>query len=96
MTQPNYVTLTLTSGLVFMPTSGKRPLFLSGILRFFGNLLKNFEFNYHVDTIDIISDKAILPRLPEWIHENDSKAFRTLYGRFPRSPPPLPKVWCGI
>lgn len=26
-------------------------------------LLKNFEFDYHMDTIDIISDKAIIPKL---------------------------------
>lgn len=54
-------------------------------------LLKNFEFNYHVDTIDIISDKAIVPRLSDWIHEYDSKAFRTIHGHFSRGPPPTTK-----
>lgn len=28
---------------------------------------KTFEFNFHVDTIDIISDKAIIPSLPEFL-----------------------------
>lgn len=50
-------------------------------------LLKNFEFNYHIDTIDIISDKAIIPGRSEWIHEYDTKAFRTLHGHMPRGPP---------
>lgn len=54
-------------------------------------LLKCFEFNYHIDAIDIISDKAIIPRLPEWIHEYDTKAFRTLHGHFPRGPSPTTK-----
>lgn len=54
-------------------------------------LLKNFEFNYHIDSIDIISDKAIIPRLSEWIYEYDSKAFRTLHGRFPVGPEPTTK-----
>lgn len=54
-------------------------------------LEKNFEFDYHIDTIDIISDKAIIPQRSEWIHEYDSKAFRTLYGRFPVGPVPTTK-----
>lgn len=56
-------------------------------------LLKCFEFNYHIDAIDIISDKAIIPKLSEWIHEFDSKAFRTIHGHCPRGPPPTTK--CG-
>lgn len=54
-------------------------------------LTKNFEFNYHIDTIDIIADKAIIPRRSEWIYEYDHKAFRTLHGRFPVGPPPTTK-----
>lgn len=54
-------------------------------------LMKNFEFNYHVDTVDIISDKAIIPRKSEWIHEYDGKAFRTIHGRFPSGPSPSTK-----
>lgn len=56
-------------------------------------LSKNIEFNYHVDTIDIVADKAIIPRRSEWVHEYDSKAFRTLHGHFPKGPPLLPRVW---
>lgn len=54
-------------------------------------LKKNFEFNFHIDTIDIISDKAIIPALPEWIHEYDGKAFRTLHGHFTQGPAPTTK-----
>lgn len=54
-------------------------------------MLKNFEFNYHIDTIDIISDKAIIPRLSEWIHKYDGKAFWTLHGHFPTGPTPSTK-----
>ncbi|CAG5000839.1 unnamed protein product [Parnassius apollo] len=55
------------------------------------HLNKNFEFNYHVDTIDIIADKAVIPRWSEWIYEYDSKAFRTNHGRLPVGPPPSTK-----
>lgn len=58
-------------------------------------LTKNFEFNYHVDTIDIIADKSIIPRLSERIsYEFDNKAFRTLYSRFPTGLPPTTKSVC--
>ncbi|CAG4957208.1 unnamed protein product [Parnassius apollo] len=40
-------------------------------------LEKNFEFNYQIDTIDIISDKAIIPSASEWIYEYDTKALKT-------------------
>lgn len=56
-------------------------------------LLKNFEFDYHIDTIDIISDKAIIPCKSEWIHEYDTKAFRTRHGHMPQGPPSSTKVW---
>lgn len=52
---------------------------------------KSFEFNFHIDTIDIIADKAIIPRKDEWVYEYDSKAFRTLHGRFPTGPSPTTK-----
>lgn len=52
---------------------------------------KTFEFNFHIDTIDIIADKAIIPRKEEWIYEYDSKTFRTLHGRFPTGPEPTTK-----
>lgn len=44
-----------------------------------------------MDTIEIISYKAIIPKLTEWIHENDGKAFRTIHGRFPSGPAPSTK-----
>lgn len=44
------------------------------------------QFNYHVDTIHIISDKAIIPRLTEWIQSTIVKLFRTIYGRYPYPP----------
>lgn len=52
---------------------------------------KNFEFNFQLDTIDIISDKSIIPRRSEWIHEYDVKAFRTVRGKFPQGPPQTTK-----
>ncbi|CAH0730334.1 unnamed protein product, partial [Brenthis ino] len=55
------------------------------------SLLKTFEFNFYIDTIDIKSDKAIILRKNEWIHEYDGKAFRTKYGRFPVGPAPTTK-----
>ncbi|KAJ8729047.1 hypothetical protein PYW07_006743 [Mythimna separata] len=36
-------------------------------------------------------DKAIIPGRSEWIHEYDTKAFRTLHGYFPVGPPPSTK-----
>lgn len=50
-------------------------------------MLKNFDFDYHIDTIDIISDKAIIPCKSEGIHEYDTKAFRTLHGHMSLGPP---------
>ncbi len=47
---------------------------------------KTFEFDYHVDSSDLLSDKSIVPELDQWIHEYDRQAHRTLYGRWPEGP----------
>ena len=35
---------------------------------------KNFEFDYHVDPSDLLTDKAIDPSLKHWIYEYDTQA----------------------
>jgi len=52
---------------------------------------KNLDFDYHIDTSDLLSDKAIIPEKAQWVHEYDKQAHRTHHGFFPRGPPPSSK-----
>lgn len=54
-------------------------------------LVKNLDFDYHVNLTDLLSDKSIIPELHQWIHEYDKQAHRTMYGVFPKGSPPTSK-----
>lgn len=56
----------------------------------FQNVLldRNLDFDYHIDTSDLLSDKSIIPGKSQWIHEFDKQAHRTLHGFFPTGPSP--------
>lgn len=47
---------------------------------------KNFEFDYFVDPSDLLSDKAIIGGLDQWIYEFDTQAYITLHGKWPKMP----------
>lgn len=57
----------------------------------FVRLLKNIDFNYHVDIADLLSDKSLISSRSQWIYEYDRQAHRSLYGYFPTGPAPTSK-----
>ena len=48
---------------------------------------KNFKFDYFTDPSDLLSDQAIIGDFDQWIYEFDLQAYRTLHGKWPRTPP---------